>query len=68
MIKNIVIVGSGVMGRGIAYVSALGGYSVTIVDINEQALANAEKEIELIITKGLDRKKITQQVAKEIRV
>ncbi len=26
MIKNIVVVGSGVMGRGIAYVGALGGY------------------------------------------
>ena len=26
MIKNIVVVGSGVMGRGIAYVGALGGF------------------------------------------
>lgn len=67
MIKNIVVVGSGVMGRGIAYVSALGGYSVTIVDINQQALTNAEKEIELIVSKGLEREKITQKSAEEIR-
>ena len=26
MINNIVVIGSGVMGRGIAYVSALGGF------------------------------------------
>ena len=32
MINNIVVVGSGVMGRGIAYVGAVGGYSVTLVD------------------------------------
>ena len=31
MIKNIVVVGSGVMGRGIAYVGALGGFDVTLV-------------------------------------
>ncbi|MDV6378696.1 3-hydroxyacyl-CoA dehydrogenase [Sporosarcina sp. GW1-11] len=67
MIKNIVVVGSGVMGRGIAYVGALGGYAVTIVDINQHALANAEGEIDSIITKGLDRKKITQKVAEEVR-
>jgi 3-hydroxybutyryl-CoA dehydrogenase len=30
MISNIVVVGSGVMGRGIAYVSAVGGYSVRL--------------------------------------
>ena len=33
MIKNIVVVGSGVMGRGIAYVGAVGGFTVTLVDI-----------------------------------
>ena len=31
MINHIVVVGSGVMGRGIAYVSALGGFTVTLI-------------------------------------
>ena len=31
MIKNIVVVGSGVMGRGIAYVGAIGGFRVTLI-------------------------------------
>ena len=48
MIKRIVVVGSGVMGRGIAYVGAIGGYTVTLVDINEAALENAKQEIDSI--------------------
>ncbi|MFS0576852.1 3-hydroxyacyl-CoA dehydrogenase [Sporosarcina sp. 179-K 3D1 HS] len=67
MIKNIVVVGSGVMGRGIAYVGATGGYSVTMVDINQDALQNAEKEIGLIFDKGLERGKITTEAANQAR-
>jgi 3-hydroxybutyryl-CoA dehydrogenase len=59
--KNIVVVGSGVMGRGIAYVGAFGGFSVTLVDVNENALKSAEAELNAIFTKGLDRGKITVQ-------
>lgn len=67
MIERIVVVGSGVMGRGIAYVGALGGYSVTIVDINESALENAKKEIEVIFEGGLSRGKITAENAEKAR-
>ncbi|MDP4104045.1 MAG: 3-hydroxyacyl-CoA dehydrogenase [Bacillota bacterium] len=59
--KNIVVVGSGVMGRGIAYVGAFGGFSVTLVDVNENALKSAEAELNAIFTKGLERGKITVQ-------
>ena len=31
MINNIVVIGSGVMGRGIAYVSALGAFTSALV-------------------------------------
>jgi 3-hydroxybutyryl-CoA dehydrogenase len=63
MIKQIVVVGSGVMGRGIAYVGVIGGYKVTVVDINEFALQNAKKEIESIFEKGLVRGKISKDQA-----
>ncbi|WP_442593582.1 3-hydroxyacyl-CoA dehydrogenase [Neobacillus sp. D3-1R] len=63
--QNIVVIGSGVMGRGIAYVSAVGGFTTTLVDINEQQLKGAQKEIELIFEKALQRDKITQQQANE---
>lgn len=61
MINNIVVVGSGVMGRGIAYVGAVGGYSVTLVDVNEAALENANKELNSIFEKGLSRGKISAE-------
>ncbi|WP_078408456.1 3-hydroxyacyl-CoA dehydrogenase [Priestia abyssalis] len=61
MINNIVVVGSGVMGRGIAYVGAVGGYSVTLVDVNEAALENAKNEINSIFEKGLSRGKISAE-------
>ncbi|MBO0587840.1 3-hydroxyacyl-CoA dehydrogenase [Sporosarcina sp. E16_8] len=67
MINRIVVVGSGVMGRGIAYVAALGGYSVTIVDINETALQNAKNEIEVIFEKGLTYGKISADKAEKAR-
>ena len=57
MINRIVVVGSGVMGRGIAYVGAIGGYTVTIVDINESALQNANKKLIVIFEKGLEARK-----------
>ena len=63
MIERIVVVGSGVMGRGIAYVGALGGYSVSIVDINPDALENAEREVNSIFAKGVDRGKVTAEAA-----
>ncbi|UOE57533.1 3-hydroxyacyl-CoA dehydrogenase [Bacillus sp. CMF12] len=57
--KNIVVIGSGVMGRGIAYVSAVGGFHTTLVDISQEQLFRAEKEIYSIFEKGLARNKIT---------
>uniref|UniRef100_A0A2A4YYY9 3-hydroxyacyl-CoA dehydrogenase NAD binding domain-containing protein n=1 Tax=OCS116 cluster bacterium TaxID=2030921 RepID=A0A2A4YYY9_9PROT len=36
-IKQIVIVGAGQMGNGIAHVPALAGYVATLIDINKEA-------------------------------
>lgn len=62
-VKHISIIGSGVMGRGIAYVSAMGGFTTTLIDVNGQALQSAEKEINSIFEKGLKRGKLTEQQA-----
>ncbi|MCM3566518.1 3-hydroxyacyl-CoA dehydrogenase [Neobacillus mesonae] len=59
--QTIVVVGSGVMGRGIAYVSAIGGFKVSLVDVNEKALESARNEINTIFSKGLQRGKITPE-------
>lgn len=60
MITNIVVVGSGVMGRGIAYVGAAGGFDVTLVDVNPSALESAKKEIDTIFEKGIRYGKINE--------
>jgi 3-hydroxybutyryl-CoA dehydrogenase len=59
MIKTIVVIGSGVMGRGIAYVSAVGGFETILIDIEEKQLKAAENEINSIFDKGLARGKLT---------
>ncbi|MBO8171366.1 MAG: 3-hydroxyacyl-CoA dehydrogenase [Bacillaceae bacterium] len=63
MIKNLVVVGSGVMGRGIAYVGAVGGFNTKVIDVNEDALASARQEINAIFQKGIDRNKISVEDA-----
>ena len=65
MINNIVVVGSGVMGRGIAYVAAVGGFHTTLVDIKEEQLRNAKHEIEAIFTKSVERGNISQEIRKD---
>ncbi|MEY9869020.1 3-hydroxybutyryl-CoA dehydrogenase [Peribacillus sp. B2I2] len=63
MIKKIAIIGSGVMGSGIAQSFAVGGYSVTINDIKEEYLSYAQNRISenlaLLIEEGVltDREK-----------
>ena len=58
--KNIVVIGSGVMGRGVAYVGAVAGFFVTLVDINENQLNLAKTNIELLFKKGSDRGKLSK--------
>ncbi len=50
-LKNIVVIGAGTMGNGIAHVFAMKGYSVNLVDISQDALDRAIATI----TKNLDR-------------
>jgi 3-hydroxybutyryl-CoA dehydrogenase len=45
MIKNIAVIGSGVMGRGIAYAADIAGYHVTLQDISSESLKKAEAYI-----------------------
>ncbi|MFC4210699.1 3-hydroxyacyl-CoA dehydrogenase family protein [Pedobacter lithocola] len=51
MINNIAVIGSGTMGNGIAHTFAQFGYSVNLIDINQNALDKALQTI----TKNLDR-------------
>jgi 3-hydroxybutyryl-CoA dehydrogenase len=54
-IKQISVIGSGVMGRGIAYTSALAGFHVTLQDISDQALEKAKEYIIEEMNKSVER-------------
>jgi 3-hydroxybutyryl-CoA dehydrogenase len=49
--KNIAVIGSGTMGNGIAHVFAQMGHSVSLIDINQDALDRALQTI----GKNMDR-------------
>jgi 3-hydroxybutyryl-CoA dehydrogenase len=54
--KNIVVIGAGTMGNGIAHVFAMTGYSVNLVDISADALnramATISKNLDRMVAKG----------------
>ncbi|CTQ50074.1 3-hydroxybutyryl-CoA dehydrogenase [Jannaschia donghaensis] len=60
-IKSIGIVGAGQMGNGIAHVSALAGYDVTLTDVNADALKAATDVISKNMDRQVSREKISQQ-------
>ena len=53
------VVGAGTMGHGIAQVSALAGYTVTIADRDASALEKATKKIAANLDKGVSLGKVT---------
>lgn len=63
MIRQIAVVGSGTMGRGIAYLSAVAGYETIIHDVDTAALDAAQASIASTLRKGVEKGKVTQDVA-----
>ncbi|HEX5133604.1 MAG TPA: 3-hydroxybutyryl-CoA dehydrogenase [Candidatus Krumholzibacteria bacterium] len=59
--KKIGIVGCGLMGSGIAEISALAGYTTTIVEINDEILKKGMAKIDASMEKGKKRGKITEE-------
>ena len=55
-VEKVAVIGSGLMGRGIAHVAALGGYRTTMVDVSteilEKAMNNIRKEMEKGVSIG----------------
>lgn len=57
---KIAVIGSGVMGSGIAQVLA-SHYSVVVRDIQSEALAKAKKSIEKNLSRSVEKAKLTQE-------
>lgn len=51
--QNIVVVGAGLMGRGIAHAFVTAGCAVTLVDVSEAALAAAAEAVRAILADGV---------------
>ena len=58
-IKTIAVVGAGTMGQGIAQISALAGYKTELYDVNQEVLAQALKNIDNNLAKGIEKGKLT---------
>lgn len=65
-IKNITVLGSGIMGHGIAQVSAMAGYNVILRDIEQQFLDKAMEKIKWSLDKLVSKQKISENEAKSI--
>ncbi|HEX3583033.1 MAG TPA: 3-hydroxyacyl-CoA dehydrogenase family protein [Thermoanaerobaculia bacterium] len=63
MIRTIAVIGSGTMGRGIAYLAAVSGYDTVLHDSDAAALEAARESIEETLAKGIEKKKVTQEEA-----
>ncbi|MHA2004319.1 MAG: 3-hydroxyacyl-CoA dehydrogenase family protein, partial [Candidatus Thorarchaeota archaeon] len=58
-VKKIAVIGSGLMGSGIAYVSAWNGYEVAMVDINQDLVDKGMERLRTDVMTGIDKGKMT---------
>jgi enoyl-CoA hydratase / 3-hydroxyacyl-CoA dehydrogenase len=58
-LKNITVLGSGIMGHGIAQISAMAGYIVILRDIEKQFLDKAMEKVKWSLQKLSEKNKIT---------
>jgi len=66
LIKNITVLGSGVMGHGIAQVSATAGYNVVLRDIKQEFLDKAMEKIKWSLDKLVSKEKISKEESNAI--
>jgi len=59
-IKKVAVLGGGLMGSGIAQVSAGAGFPTTVREVSEQLCAKSRQSIEKSLAKGIERGKTTE--------
>jgi 3-hydroxybutyryl-CoA dehydrogenase len=59
--KNIVVIGGGTMGNGIAHTAAASGFDVSLVDVSESILQRAVSTITANLQRGVDKGKMTAE-------
>ncbi len=59
-VRQVGVLGAGMMGAGIAYVSANAGIDVVLIDRDQEAADRGKSYSEGILDKGISRKKVTE--------
>jgi 3-hydroxyacyl-CoA dehydrogenase/enoyl-CoA hydratase/3-hydroxybutyryl-CoA epimerase len=65
-VKKVGIIGAGMMGAGIAYVSANAGIDVVLIDAAQEAADRGKAYSEGLLDKGIQRKKVTAEKKAEV--
>ncbi|WP_435257685.1 3-hydroxyacyl-CoA dehydrogenase NAD-binding domain-containing protein [Thioclava sp. FR2] len=65
-VKKVGILGAGMMGAGIAYVSAQAGIEVVLIDRDQAAADKGKSYSEGILDKGMARKKVTPEKKEQV--
>jgi len=58
-IKTVVVIGAGIMGRGIAHVSVLGGFNTILNDVSDDFLQKAQDRIRKDLQQGVELGKLS---------
>lgn len=58
-IKKVGVIGGGLMGSGIAQVSAAAGFPTTVREVSDDLCAKSRQSIEKTLAKGIERGKVT---------
>jgi 3-hydroxybutyryl-CoA dehydrogenase len=62
-LESVAVIGSGLMGRGIACVAALGGFATRLHDVSPLALERALSQIRKDLDEGVARGRLTREAA-----
>jgi 3-hydroxybutyryl-CoA dehydrogenase len=65
VIRQIAVIGTGTMGRGIAYLAAVAGYDTVVHDVDSSALDAAKASIESTLKKGVEKGKVSDATARD---
>ena len=60
-LKQISVIGSGMMGSGIAYASIMNGLQVLLIDQNIEAAEAGKAKIETLLNESVKRKKLSEE-------
>jgi 3-hydroxybutyryl-CoA dehydrogenase len=66
-IETVGVLGAGLMGHGIAQVAAQSGYQVVVREVDDATLAKGVGKIESQLSRAVQREKMTQEQADEVR-